>query len=451
MSKNSWIVAVGILAVMVFGLTFIMNYLGGRGGPPPDSPKPPEMMRLDFVTPVAHEKDAPVLCELKKLTWYDFWFENRNDKDVAVGLVSKSCKCVRVELYLLAESQRPSLVPMVASRVSLLAGPLGPLAVATLGAAQDNQVRDTASVTGAPLTQDQSTTVPARALGWVRMYWEGERAELRRQGVDLWTEQSNNPAPSRLEVTALVVRPLVAPPEGDVGILSSHDLPRTRPLYCYSATRHDVRVNVAVEHDGRSPAADPLVVGKPERLSEAELAEVAKGTGFPFLRCGFRVPVTLKDKAADGTPFEWGQFQRYLSVTSPDENVEAQIVELRGAVLGDVTVGDRGEGGWVSFGSFRYSEGKKGTITLQSDVPGLDLEVDDARTPAFLQVKLKNQYTSPEGHRTWRFDVTVKPLEGPVTIPASDDAAFRDSAFYVKTKEKPPRSIRVPVRGTANQ
>jgi hypothetical protein len=36
-------------------------------------------------------------------------------------------------------------------------------------------------------------------------------------------------------------------------------------------------------------------------------------------------------------------------------------------------------------------------------------------------------------------------------FPRLDDPVYHDSAIYVKTKEKPPRTIRIPVTGTANE
>ncbi len=312
---------------------------------------------------------------------------------------------------------------------------------------------------GAALTKENRETIPPGAVGCVRLHWNADRPEPRRLTVYLWTDRPQTEVKTQLEAGLLILPPAmvaVRPPlvvrddEIGVGALGPRDLPRSWPVYCGSGTRLELSVEAKVEHDGRPEAADPFVVGPVERLSAVECRELEKQGSIPRLLCGYRVMVTLREAAPDGTPLERGRFRRAVRLTCPDAGL-SQRVSLEGAVLGDVVVGTRADGGTVQMGSFPAAEGAAAMVPLQSDVTGLELEVDAARTPAFLDVPpLKEPEVTPSGHRTWKLVVRVRPNGVLGKFPSDDNPALRDSAVYVRRKGGPPRTIRIPVVGTAN-
>jgi hypothetical protein len=165
---------------------------------------------------------------------------------------------------------------------------------------------------------------------------------------------------------------------------------------------------------------------------------------------GYKISVTLKDKAKDGTPIEWGSFHRLLRISGDAEGIEPAVVELTGEVEGDVYVGGGKLGAKIDLGPFLSKRGAQGNITLHTDDKKLDLELDATRLPGYLRAKL-GKPVDTSGHRSWVLYAEIPPNEAHGDFPRSDDPIYRDSAIYVKTKEPQPRSIRVPVLGVANE
>ncbi len=423
---TQWVGAVLILAVMVFGLTFAMNYLDQGPSRPGPKPKAPE---IEFTAPVYPSEDKKSLVwEHKQDGFHDFRFSNPGEKDVTLGLryagvrrdarepSDLSNRGLRVELY--CESGQPSPPP------------------------------------AQPLTTEESRTIPGRSTGWVRLHWSpeqlhwsAEQPEPRFVEVGLWTDRPQNNQTILLKVNLVVVRPLLAEKETRLGTTDVQSLPRSWPVYCFSATRPDLQVKAEVEQRGGRPAkSDPLQVEAVERLGDAECREQEKRIeGVMNIRCAYRVTVKLRDVSPDGTtPVELGPFQRILTLTCPGTDVKQRVV-LSGSVQGDVTVGTRSDGGVVHLPPFRPGEEKEAekTVLLQSDVAGLELEVDAARTPAILEVPPLEEPEVVFGHRTWKLVVKVRPNQVFGPLPA-------DCAVYVKRKGGTPRTIRIPVVGTAN-
>jgi hypothetical protein len=466
MKTAQWVGAVVILALMVFALTFAMNYLGNSSSGTSKPPK--DMLRLTFPVSIYPEKDLPpMLSEHNQGASCDFWFVNKNDQDVKVGLVGKSCKCARVELFVLSENRQKSLPYQIASRVGMLAAwplaaqpvpsvpiPMGLLPLATWHETEGARQMQANAADGTTLKTDAPPAkVPANAIGWVRLTWDTNKADERVLGVELWTDDLSNLITAHLETRVHILDPLLAPTDADLGTMALRDLPKTIPVYCYSCTRDTLRVQAEIDHEGRSEAADPFKIGQPVRMSDTECIELQHKANLPYIRAAWRIDVTVLPTSPDGsTPIEYGRFRRFLTVRSPDEGVAPQKTMVSGTVTGPVTVGSREDDGSMVFGVFPSRLGFRQQITLQSDEPGLELEVDFKRTPDFLEVKpLEEPHVSPTGHRTWVLKARVLPGKVTGTLPNPADPAFRDSAIYIKTKGDKPRTIRIPVRGSATE
>jgi hypothetical protein len=109
-------------------------------------------------------------------------------------------------------------------------------------------------------------------------------------------------------------------------------------------------------------------------------------------------------------------------------------------------------GGRVDLGNFVRRDGTRWRrLALESDLAGMELELERSRLPKYLEVRFPPKpEESKSGHRTWRLEVRVPPNAARGPFPRREDPAYRDSAVYVRIAGKTPRSIRIPVTGVAN-
>jgi hypothetical protein len=460
MKPAQWM-AVVVLASMVGGITFAMVYLGGSRGPAKEQVLAPQAS-LTFAAKRYPEDGALALTsEVHQLAHQDFWFHNESKHSVAVGLNSKSCKCTDVELAIAPESWKPFLLATAAARV-LQRAPKGLEDLPTLAATCQNsalfslelpmhEVKTTA------LTFEDSVVVPAGRLGWVRLNWRGERPEPRILNADLWMNQRGSSLNAVLQVGVLIVEPMEVDKELSAGNFDLRELEKGKnvSIVCWSATRPSFRLKAELLEGLDKTASDPVEVGAPVPMNDADFQQLIKRSPrlqMQPLLSGYRIPVTLRARAKDGTPFGLGHFRRYVRLSSPDEGIEPVDVKVTGFAEGDVSVGSSKEGGVLTLGPFLSSRGARGSITVQTDVPGLQLALDAARIPAYLKVRFPREpEVTATGHRMWLLEVEVPPNAARGDFPRSDDPVYHDSAIYVKTNEKPPRSIRIPVRGAANE
>jgi len=223
-------------------------------------------------------------------------------------------------------------------------------------------------------------------------------------------------------------------------------------IICGSMTRRHFQAQAELIHDHLKAESDPVEVGEPLPLSPDDLHKLAKdfGDGMPTILSALKFPVTLKAHAKDGTPVEWGRFRRFVKMTAEDSN-DPVTVQVTGEVLGDVTVGEVGKvRGALDLGPFPRKRGTQGSLILQTDEKNLDLELDSSRLPEYMKATLSKPKVTTRGHRSWELHVEIPKNAAWGEFPRDDSPVYRDSAVYVKTKDKPPRSIRVPVMGTAN-
>jgi hypothetical protein len=303
------------------------------------------------------------------------------------------------------------------------------------------------------LTPHNSVTVPAGAFGWVRLKWEKKEARPLNTSADLWMSQKGGTVSANLMASVLIARPIEVNTDVSAGSFDLRDLEKGKKLWilCWSMTRPSFTIKVQQDHEHGPAQSDPVEVGQPTPLTAEDLRhfELSEKTPLKMLS-GYRIPVTVRAKAKDGTPIEWGHFRRYVNLTSDDPGIEPVQVKVSGDMQGEVTIGSNKEK-TINLGPFARSQGARGDVVLQTDVKGLELELDLARVPEYLKVRFPEKpEVSPSGHRMWLLEVEVPRNAANGEFPRPDDPVYRDSAIYVKTNENPPRSIRVPVAGAAN-
>jgi hypothetical protein len=460
MKTAQW-TAVLALALMVGGITFVMVYLGGTKtsslGPSADDQAPV----LTFASKRYPEEGAKVLTsEIRQEGHQDYWFDNDSGKPVQVGLIGKSCTCANVEVSVVSESWRSRLLAQAGFRW-LQRGVQRLDDLATWAATyQPDKVFATVpdnEVTTMPLDRDDSVTVQPGSLGWVRIRWHRKAHEALKLYAELWMGQMGGPM-ARLEAGVRISDPMEALSDVSVGSFDVHELEKGKKvsLVFWSVTRPSLHVKATLAPlRGGKAESDPIELGEPVPLGAEGMRKLEKSQAAHMVHilCAYKIPLTLHARAKDGTPFDWGHFRRFVTLSSEDENIEPVQVDVTGEVRGDVAIGGGKESGLINLGPFPRSRGAHGDILLQTDVQGLTLELDRSRLPEYLKVSFSDK---PEvtggGHRIWALRVEVPANAAQGEFPRSEDPIYRDSAIYVKTThEKPARLIRIPVRGTANE
>ncbi|HTU89636.1 MAG TPA: hypothetical protein VMF69_06025 [Gemmataceae bacterium] len=462
MKPAQW-TAVLILALMVGGISFISVYLGGanRGGVALPSETQPSLSFPIKLFPQEGEK-API-TEVRHTGHQDFWFTNPSGQDVDVGLIRKNCKCSEVEITVAAASFQAQLIRLAVTQA--LPPPSEPanlsiLAAACYGEHWDRLVREDGA-TSKMLTEVNSATVPAGAIGRVRLSWRREQKEILNTYAELWMGQRGGSVSARLETNVRISEPLELSKDLSIAAVSERALEAMKKglratIVCYSLTRPAFDIQAKMLHRRLPAESDPVELGEPIPLTPAELLLLEKSAQMHMLTVlsGYRIPLRVRARAKDGTPIEWGHFHRVVQLSSSDDSIEPAQVKVTGEVLGDITVGGGTEAGMIDLGPFPRSRGAHGKILLQSDEKGIDLELDAARKPEYLNAALGKPKETGGGHRQWVLSVEVPPNAAFGEFPRADDPVYRDSAIYVKTTlgktRTSQRSMRIPVLGVAN-
>ena len=477
MKPAQWM-AILVLALMVGGISFVSVYLGDNSRQSQDT-IPVATPSLDFpFKTFPREGEKVQTTEVYQVGHQDYWFTNGNEQDVLVGLIGKGCTCSEVELTLVPPSWIPYLARSVVTQA--LQQPMrGWDNLTTLAAANDasHQFPELPDAEGTLFTQDmlKTVTVPPGAVGRVRLSWRQQQVKPLRAYANLWIGQRGGNVNARLEAGVRISPPLeVVNRELTIDPIAERDLEKLQGqpdqkgrrgrgwIVCYSMTRPTFHVKADVMHDRPQEAqSDPIEVGEPIPLEAQYLKQLTEGTKAEkselhrlIILSGYRIPVTVRAKAKDGTPIEWGRFQRVVELSSPDSGIEPMQVQVTGEVEGDISIGINNESGTINLGPFRRTHGISNAINLETDEKSIDLELDQSRKPKFLKVTLSEPQETA-GHRSWILRVTVPPNAARGEFPRPDNPDYRDSAIYVKTKGGKTgsslRSIRIPVRGVANE
>lgn len=460
--KSAQWTAVLVLALMVGGISFVSVYLGGPNRRVSELPPVESLASLSFpVKLFPRDGEKAQTTEVGRSGHQDFWFANESGRDVPVGLNGKGCTCSEVEIVVASANWRPYLLGSAVTP-ALQLPPHGLENLTTLAAACDRQhlypelLRGEATAT--LLTEKNSVVVPAGALGCARLSWRQETVRPLETYADLWMGQRGGEVNARLTVRVLIAAPLEVNKELTLPSVSQRDL-ETKPegkrawIYCWSRTRPHLHLKAKLLSERRAAESDAVEIGEPIPLGSDELRklETKDRTHQLTALAGYKIPVTVRPKAKDGTPIEWGLFRRLVQLSSADEDLVPVQVKVTGQVLGDITVGSGQGSGAIHLGPFPRKRGTHGEILLHTDEKSIDLELDTSHPSEYLKARLGKPKEAAAGHRSWLLHVEVPPNAARGEFPRSDNPLYRDSAIYVKTKEKKPRSIRIPVVGVANE
>ncbi len=321
----------------------------------------------------------------------DFWFKNENDVAVEVVVTRLSCnRCVTMKLAL-----APQDWEAVQAAKTAAAAALGPAALTggnLQAAAQAPAPGDDAvwvTLESQEIKHEASGfSVPAKRAGWARLGWKDQQPGHQRISANLHTTSSAGKAPPiYLETGGNFIDPVRVLPDNKnlaVGTLVNGDAPRTAWFTVYSSTRD--RFSLEAEPEAVQQKEHPFVkCGRPEPLSPTECGAL-QTEQKRRIRCGYRVPVSVSERLADGRENDLGPFQTGVALTSDVFDKTIGLV-VSGTVRGEVTVlGGQSENNKdrVGLGAFPRSSGitRRFTVEALADVP-LELE----RTPAFIKIE----------------------------------------------------------------
>lgn len=458
MKTSQIILAMVALIVMVFAITFAMN-LGltsdvptGEKKKPIDSAVKKELPALRFfVTDYPPVKGSAKIVEAKKPGFADFYFANPHTTPIKLGLLSKTCKCQDIEVFLankeyLDRIDRNTKV----ARIGFVASPI----VAVFMENEESRFRQQeAALKKYTLAEkDDGYEIPPGTNGWVRVKWSGENEKANMLRAEVWMHHRSTGLVQALESRLVFYPPYrITVPVENLGAINPRDLPRPFTIYVTSTTRASLPFTVERVTPKALEGVDPLVVGKPEVLNREECEELEKNPKVDApVMCGYRISASLLAKVGD-RPFDTGPFRRLIRINPTTKDLAPLQQLVVGTIEGEVRVGSEDDAGRILLGTFPRSSGSRTRrITLSSDVEKLKLELDKARLPEFLDVKFQEVTKVAGGRRLWELIVSAQPDKADGVFPRDDHPAYRDSAVYIKSVGDTTRFIRIPVEGNAD-
>ncbi len=477
MKQSQMLLALVAMSVMVFVITFLMNYSPATNGPvalpgavSPSKAKSTEAdawVRLYETSypaiplGVETQQAPPVEVEHGKPGYHDFWFINETNEAIRTGLISVSCSCSRMEAFVMPPQWKERWLKL---RPNERAIPSSGSDKELLELENNSTLVDLKTDS----KEETGATVPPGAIGKFRMHWNGQKTGVQRITAKLWGGHPRNVA-GELSIFMVLLDPLrmsAMDHEVKLGVLSRNQLPYSGSIYIWSSTRDSLPLEARLGNREGALGADPVQVAKPVPLSaeackELEQLHMREVTREPrredlmgHVRSAVRVDFKVQTTGRDGkTLIEIGTFRRSIKIGGDDTGAELSVI-VEGALRGDVECDEVGQ---IKFDSVLRSKGDSKTVTLRSDFAGMDLEIDRTRLPAFLAAELSKPDVKKEGAaergRTWRLKIEILPNRGTGVFPREEPASYWDCAVYLRlikpgvAADAPREYLRVPVTG----
>lgn len=462
MKSSQGVIAVLIFGIMVFALTFAMNYLGGLSDPKTpvqikdNTPKNADSIddgvnqELAFLQKVyPSDGISAIENEFKMGGMQDFLFAHEGALPLKIGLDSKNCTCTSVLVFIIPPDWSKNLdIKDAMGKINL---------VKIEEALSKNNVKNVLEkqITPVALEKNEQPVLNGGSVGWIRLQWKTEKLGPNRLTANIWMGKKGGGNESRLEALVNVQSALlVNPMELSVDVLSPL-VPEKKAFFkCYSSTRKSFEF---VAKMTRPRPDETIHVGKPVPLSAEELKNDEKQFNGASLLSGYLVPVTASYNVPGGKDLmELGPFSRQIEfIITKNNNKEFESdskveVKITGKVEGEFRILDAEQKGRLSMGVFQRTMGAKRELKIETDLQGIDLELDMVKTTPYLKVKPFTGWPQDvAGRRTWKYLIEIAPnsVSGPFP---RDDEFYRDSSFYLKSKGDSARTIRVPVEGRSD-
>jgi hypothetical protein len=384
--KQIIIVAIGV-AVLAGGVGYVVTSIGTSGRDDGPLPPPSNKAPLDFWKDI----EEPRYEESYTAGHHAFRYKNKENKPIVVGVNWQNCKCASVEICVAPDSWK------------------------ALPDAELVKKAEDPSLEWTPLAKDgKGFTVPAEAIGWVRIGWKADKSKDERFKADLWLYQADSGIGYPLEigvsfVDAVLVRSADEPDKVDayIGRLGPGDQKEAHLLF-WSSTRTEFTLVAD------PPRADPcLTYGAPQKLTAGDLDFLTQRTSRKALS-GYRLTVTLRERAGD-QQFDIGPFRREVRWKS-DAMKDPIKAHVNGIVLGEVTafVADSPDNPRLNMKLIHPDRPQIHKVRLETENPQVQLTLDES-TCDFLKVEMLDGKEGKKGLgagaalTTWEVNVSFRP------------------------------------------
>ncbi|HBI46799.1 MAG TPA: hypothetical protein DDY78_28690 [Planctomycetales bacterium] len=437
MKSIQGIIALGVLAALVFGGTFFVNYLhGGKGVVKVTAPQA-RLTFADLETNYPESSKRPAEEEIGQPKSHDFWFQNDNPAALPLGVFSMTCQCTHVQIYIAPADWKD--VPAAADR--------------------EKAMNDLMKLTKATELKDKDdkapvVAVPAGAVGVLRLEWKGDRPGPKDLAAELWMGEKGPGPTQRFLIRTVFIGPLRVVPDLDFGDQPQEKLPIKASFPCWSSTRTEFPLDAQVLQNRLNKESNPFTVGKPVPFTEKDFDALRRDPNNGAVLAGYMVPVELLKVSADKkTLFDLGLFRQRIELKMDDDN-KAQVV-VKGSIEGDLSVVGADASSPVHFPSFDRTTAVSQPVVVESEAGVASLTLDRSRTPAFLDVDFPAGPEKSGDRKTWTLRVKWNPGSQAEGVFPRDEDEYRDSAVYIKpVYAQPgataPSSLRIPVYGKAD-
>ena len=424
------VLGVGMLLVVVFGITFIAQYTGGTEK---EDVRPDEVAGIAGV-PLLFSKNEmaydPGSDDLDKkyfdgfvevtdqLHKVNFWFKNPHPQAVYFTVRGRSCSsCTSANVAVVPPEAMSRFEAQTATaRLGVGAVPVPDLVTPMAHVALLNSLK------WLPLDFDMpdiGVSIPAApdantpTWGVFQMVVKVTGVGSKRLAAEVGMAVGKMPTVRQVFGVTLVGAAVfdVTPRKLEVGDFPEGSAPRTTDLLCWSATRDQSElptpsVNVSVKDSF-------LRVGTPIPLTRAEMAYLTadKSGGAARVRGGYRIPVTVLRRlpAAEVSPggptqLDVGPYERQIGITSLGSTSVAVAVTAN--VTGVLSLRD---GGVIDLKDFNGRSGVERSVVVVSDRADLALEIlPEECFPSFVKVSL-GAPTEVAGRKEWSIKLVVPP------------------------------------------
>lgn len=427
--------ALGVVVVLVFGGTFLVNYLHSGKSTAKIAAPQERLTFADLETNYPEQSERPVEEEIGAPKSHEFWFKNDNPKALPVGVFSKTCQCTHVELW------------------------IAPADWKEIPADREKAMKDLEQATQPTELMDKDNdapppSVPAGAVGALRLRWKGDRAGPKDLAAVLWMGEKGAGPQQRFLIRTVFIGPLRSVPGMDFGNIPQEKLPIHSVFPCWSSTRTEFPVDAHVLQNRLNKESNPFVVGTPVKFTKKDVEFMQRDPENGAVLSGYMVPIELRKVSPDGkTPFDLGLFRQRIELKMDEDN-KVQVV-VTGSIEGDLKVVGKDAGEPLHFPSFDRTTAVSLPVVVESEADVASLTLDRDRTPGFLDVDFPAGPEKIGDRKTWTLRVKWNPASGDAGVFPRDEEGYRDSAVYIKpvvaqAGATAPASLRIPVFGKAD-
>lgn len=360
--------------------------------------------------------------------YYYFAFRNVLGEPAEMGFLQANCDCTSGDVCLLPPTEWQAIDTLLVRT---------PWAEPTFGESPPWHT----------LSREENATfhVPADGHGLLRLRWDGRKPPGGHQkaNVSFWSRSAARPKTMQTHLlygSIKVSLPILFdPPKASIGTLVRGET-KVVEFIAWSPTRDGPQVSFQPREISPLFQLEVGPLSAPE-CSQLEIKLRADGK-LTRVRAAFRVKATIREQVGD-RQLDQGPFSRAIQVILDELPLESPLPPITGTIKGEVEVGNVEGRDNVQLGTFPAAETRVVVVPLFTE-PRFALE-PVSTNPSCLKAELKHNVKGSTAQRArWDLKVTVPADAWTGPLPEA-------SAIVLRIPGSPPRTIRLPVEGTATR